>query len=180
MNNHNTEELKRIVYNSSIMLMYSYDKIVKIIKDISGYIILFILINTLILFANINSAKVFGIYIIIQILLITILLTYACMLYRQYQRYSHYYKIGFKAWCQLSDKIDWSPIRKKILYGNNETETTKIINRFYHEIQKTFSPQAARNYFILFVSISIILFFVGLGLCFYNIMKYTDIIHFIL
>lgn len=92
------------------------------------------------------------------------------IIYYKYQKktannYIKIYRGGYKAWCSLSDKIDWGIWRKKFFYKENYGISI-IMNTFYTEFERPFSPvRTYNNYyknitFILVLARCIVLIYI--------------------
>ena len=97
------------------------------------------------------------------------------MIFKYKNRYKEVFNYGYEIWCLLSDKLDWSYIRRKSLYKENikeKNEALTAMNDFYYEFQKKLSPIAThKNFFKIIISINCILYFIGTYLCVNNILS---------
>lgn len=150
-----------------------YKRLITLLKDFALYAIVFFIINIVIYF--LATDKLHIIYIILNFLLNLILIVYAILIFSCRNQYKRVFYDGFNVWCLLSDKLDWSSIRRKSLYKSNFKSTEEVLfimNSFYNEFQKKYSPVATRmNYFKIIVwgyfliwTYSLLLFFINIDL----------------
>lgn len=163
-NNKEIQDLvKNIIFATETMrVLYA-----RLIFCINGYILYFLLLLTSSIILYIKEDDKIIYYVSINsILFISFLLFIQYKNIRKYkQQYISVFNRGFDDWCQLSDKLDWSPLRRKILYNSDIKESKyifEVMDQFYLEFQKRFSPVRTRfNFFrlsnLLFLLLNLII-----------------------
>lgn len=161
------ESLLEVITKSTNQLKSLYGKLKKSIILHIVIIILYSIISVYL--ANIIKSSLSYILYCIGQIVIQILLK----IYYNYQQtisnsYFRIYKVGYKAWCSLSDKIDWGALRKRFYYKENY-EISGVMKNFYKEFERPFSPvRTYNNYYkiltfvLLLIRLSILLYTIWL------------------
>lgn len=150
------KDLLDIITKSTKLLKDAYKKLYRVVVLHSIIIIIYCISS--VYFANVIKSDY---YLYISFFIGQLLIQILLLIYYRHQKnisnnYFKIYKGGYKAWCYLSDKIDWGIWRKKFFYKENY-EISIVMKKFYAEFERPFSPARTYNNYYKIVTLILVL-----------------------
>ena len=143
------------IAKSTLLLKSVYKKLY--ITVITHFVfIVFYSIATVYFTFLITTKTLYVLFLVAQIVMQICLIAYYQQQKKISNKYCTIYQEGYEAWCTLSDKIDWGVLRKKFYYKENR-EVYLVMNEFYREFERPFSPVKIHNNYYKILTLVLVL-----------------------